>query len=887
MAATRTMRSLLLRLRGLFRQEQLDQELSLELECHLQFHIEDNLRSGMSLAEARRNALLRLGGIQQTKENYRDIRGLPWVQSILQDFRYAARKLSRSPVFTCIVVLTLALGIGANTTIFSMVNALLLRPYRFRNLDSLVLIWENRGTDEGFDSRWISAGDAANLTTSTDLFQQVAGYQCRHFNLSSESRIDVARGCRVSTNFFQVLDVYPAQGRLFAADEDRPGSDQVVIVSHSFWQTRFGGAPGFLGKTIRLSGRNYTVIGIMPKDFDYPVPMELWVPLALSPAELADRGDLSLAAIGRLRNEVTLPRVRIELDALSRRLAELFPATNSGRVLSVLQLRKELYVYTLPLFLLLQAAAFILLLLACANLANLLFAHMISRQRELAVRSSLGAGVVRLARLLTAEIVLLALLGGAVAIAVSLWTVRVLHDSISPEWTKWVPGWDGIQVDRNVLMFAILLAALLALLFGFATALHIRRINLNKVLKETGRGATPARGRLRNALVSVQMTLALVLLMCAGLTIQGFHRLAAVYQGFQPDHVLKFEVGLPDGTYTSDSKAANFFQSALYGISHLPGVSDTALASNLPASNVESERTRFTIEGRPTLPASETPSASLQIVSGAYFSVLRIPIIAGRFFAEADNADAAPVVIISQSMARRFWPAGDPLGQRFKLGASDSSEPWATVVGIVGDARQNWWQSATAPVMYRPYRQTPRRTLDFVMRVTTNPSGYGSAVRDLFSQLDPEIAVTEMNTLETEVVDSIAIVHVMGILMAIFGIVALLLCSVGLYGILAENVARRTHEFGIRLALGASPQTVLNLVLRHALTLAAIGLCIGLPLALALSYMMAALLFGIVSVNFPVLAELAGLLLAVAVLASYLPARRATRVDPMTALRYE
>jgi putative ABC transport system permease protein len=876
------------RLSGLFRKQQRDAELAEELETHLQLHIEDNLRSGMTAEAARRDALIKLGGLEQTKENYRDRQSLRALETTLQDLRYGLRKLRKSPVFTLIAVLTMALGIGANTTILSMVKALLLHPYSFRDLDSLVLIWENRGIDEGFDARRISPADAVDLRANTRSFEGIATFQCRDFNLSLEGRIDSTHGCRVSANFFDILGVSPARGRVFSLEEERPGANQVAIISHSYWQSKLGGDPAILGKTIHLSGLNYTIVSIMPQGFSYPVPMELCVPLVPSPAEKADRSQLSLSAIGRLKPGVTISQANSELGAFSRRLAEQYPNTNSGRALSLLQLRKELYLFTLPLFLLLQAAAAFLLLLACANLANLLFARMIGRQKELAVRSALGGNRIRLARLLVSEMLALALLGGALAIASSFSTVRVLRNSISPEWTKWVPGWDGIQVDSSVLAFAILLSVVLGVLFGLTTVLHMRNIDLNKVLKETGRSlTTPARGRLRNGLVSAQVTFALILLVCAGLTMQGFNRLAAVYQGFQPDHVLKFEVALPESGYPDTTKTASFFQRALQAVSSLPGVSGAALSTNLPASNVDSQKSLFTIEGRPALSTSEAPSADLQIISGDYFSVLRIPLLAGRFFSEADRADAGRVAVVSQSMASRFWSSGDALGHRFKLGAADSTDPWMTVVGVVGDARQNWWNPATIPVIYQPYLQSPRRALDFVLRVSSNPNGYASAVRGLLSQLDAEIAVTGLASLETEVQDSIAIVHIMGILMVIFGAVALLLSSIGLYGILSENVAQRTHEFGIRFALGAHPRDVLKLVVRHALTLSGIGLAIGLPLAFAVSRAMATFVFGIVSVSLPVLALLAALLIVVALAAAYFPARRAFRVDPIVALRYE
>ncbi len=885
---TDRIRELLHRFRSLFRRAQLDRDFDAEMASHLELAIDENLERGLGAAEARRQAFLRFGGSQQAREEHREARSLPFLETLLQDVRYSLRMLRKSPGFTAIVLLTLALGIGANTAIFSMVNALLLHPYRFRNLESLVLVWENRGIDEGPDTRSISPGDVADLHASSRWFDDISTYQCGDFNLSSEGRVDVAPGCRVSANFFSVLGVGPAEGRLFSVNEEQPGSDQSVILSHGFWQSRLAGDPHLVGKTIRLNGRNYTVAGIMPPDFDYPVPMELWVPLALTRAEKSDRSQLSLAAIGRLKPGVTVAQTTAALDHLSRRLSELYPQTNAGRFLNVLPLRKELYLYTLPLFALLQAAAMFVLLLACANLANLLFARMIARRRELAVRSALGANRTRLGRLLVGEMLLLALLGGVVAVTASFSSVRVLRNSISPDWTKWVPGWDGIRIDSTVLFFTILLSLLLGLVFGLSTALHLRHLNLNAVLKETGRSsAGPARARLRNGLVSAQVAFALILLVCTGLTMQGFNRLANAYQGFQPDQVLKFEVALPETAYPDSVKRANFFETALRGVASLPGVSGSALTSNLPASNVDNQKTLFTIEGRPALQPSEAPAADLQTISGDYFSVLKIPLMAGRFFTEADRATAARVAIVSRTMASRFWPGSDPVGQRLKLGAADSSEPWMTVVGVVGDARQNWWNPATFPVVYQPYLQSSRSSFRFVLRVASNPTGYASRARAAIAQVDPEIPITELKTLETEVQDSIAIVHIMGILMAVFAIVALLLSSLGVYGILSENVAARIHEFGIRFALGANPRDVLRLVLRHAFLVSGIGLAIGLPISFAVGRAMAAFVFGIVSVSLAVLLSLAGLLVLVALVAAYFPARRALRVDPMVALRYE
>lgn len=884
----RWLRSISHRFRSLFPKEAAERDLDQELRFHLERQIAENVAAGMPAEEARRAALLEFGGVEQFKEECREARGVSRIESLAADLRFGFRTLRKSSGFTVVSVLTLALGIGANTAIFSMVNALLLHPYNFRNLDSLVRVWEDRGIDEGYDARYVAPADADDLRANNQVFEKLTIYGWQSFNMGAGSDLQPVLGCKVATNFFDVLGVVPASGRLFTASEGQQGLDQVTIVSHGLWQRRFGGDPQLLGKTVVLNGRTHTIVGIMSKDFDYPVPVELWVPLALTPAEKNDRAQLSLSALARLKPGVSVAQARASLASFSHRLEQDFPKTNSGRILAALPLRKELYMFTLPLFLLLQIAAGFVLLLACANLANLVFARMIGRQREIALRAVLGAGRGRLGQLFICETLLFSLVAAVAAIAVSFASARALRTSIPVDWTKWVPGWDGIQVDGNVLAFTLLLAAGVGIFLGLATMLHTSRVEPNKTLKETGPGTvTPVKQRIRSGLVVAQVMFALILLVCAGLTIQGFVRLANVYQGFEPGSVLRTEISLPEKTYSDNVKVRNFYQQLLRGTASLSGVEHASLVTNPPASNVDNETAFFTIEGRPALKTSEMPSADLQVASPELFDTLRIPSISGRSISETDNADAPRVTVISRGMASRFWPKGDALGHRIKLGAADSMEPWLTVVGVVGDVRQNWWNPLTRPVIYKPFLQSPQRSMTLLLRTSSNPTSYASAFQGIVRQIDPGIALEGIRTLEEEVADSIAIVRIMGILMGVFGLVALALSSIGVYGVLSESVAQRRREIGIRLALGALPRDLMKLILGQAIKLTGIGLAIALPISFAISRAMVSLVFGVVSMDFTIMVGFTVLLFLVALCAGYLPARRAIRVDPMTSLRYE
>jgi putative ABC transport system permease protein len=626
----------------------------------------------------------------------------------------------------------------------------------------------------------------------------------------------------------------------------------------------------------------------MPPRFDYPVAMEFWMPLALTPTEKADRSVLSLEALAHLQPGVPVSQARAALANLSHHLEEEYPDSNANRSVSVLQLRKELYSFTLPLFLLLQAAALLVLLLAIANLVNVHFARMVARQKELAMRLALGATRGRLAQLLICESLLLSAMAALVAIAFSFWSVRALRASITPDWTMWVPGWDSIHVDTSVLGFTVLTSVLAGITLGLCSVYHAGNLPLNQTLKEGGPGnMSRATGRLRSTLVVAQVLFALTLLVSAGLMIQGFTRLADIYKGFQPSGVLKAEIYLPDKKYLTDSQVVNFQLDLLQQAAALPGVTAAALNSNIPASSVDSPSTLFTVEGSPAQKASDAPSADVQVTSPNYFQVLHIPLLSGRSFADADTATAPAVVIISESMAKRFWPDGAAVGRRVKLGPPNSPSSWLTVIGILRDVRQNWWNPPARPVIYQSFLQFPERGMNLLLRTNSNPDNYASSLREIVRRLDPGVAVNELATLEREVADSIAIVRIMGILMGIFGGVALALSAIGVYGVLAESVAQRKRDFGIRLALGARPVDILKQVILHSLKLTSIGLAIALPFSFLINHVVSHYVFGLVTINLPVPLLFAVVLMAVGFVAAYLPATRAMHIDPIVSLRNE
>jgi putative ABC transport system permease protein len=812
------------------------------------------------------------------------------MERLLQDLRQGVRGLSKNPGFAAIAVITLALGIGANTAVFSIVNALILRPYPFPRLDELVLL---RATGANVVSEVkVAPADFLDLQRDASLFQNLAAFREKESNFTGSGNAEPVVTCEVSPSFFDVMGEAPGFGRGFVPEEGENGRGSTVIINHGYWLRQFGGDRGILGRTIEIDGQKKTVVGVMPKDFNYPPAVDFWMPLQLTAQMKAERNPQALQGpsfnvIGRLRSEVSLQQAQGQMQSFSVRLQRQFPDTHQGRSLALLRLREEQYVYSAPLFLTLQVAALFVLLLASVNLLNLFFARLIQKRREIALRTALGASRARLVQLLIGETVPLAATAGTIALGGSIFAVRFIHDSIPFDYTKWVAGWQSIQLDWPVIVVGVALTGIIAIVLAVGGAMQSAGGDLNEVLKETGRQSGAGRNRLRGVLAVSQLVFATILLAGAALMTQGFFRMSNIYKTLDPANVLTAGVRLPQQAYPDTARIRAFYQQFLERATAMPGAEAAGIISNPPASNVDNARTLFVIEGRTVPRESEAPSADLQAVSADFFRSLKIPMLQGRNLNDQDGPESPAVAVISRTMAAQFWPGVSPIGQRLKIGPPTSTAPWTTITGVVEDVKQNWWDGRPRPVIYLSYMQAPKRDMDLTIRAHAGPLALASDVRAAARSLDPGISLVGLGSMDGSVSDSLAPLRILGILMLIFGGVALALAALGIYGVLAHSVAQRTHEFGIRLALGAQRNDVLKLVIGQSWKLALAGLAIGLPLAYVLGRLMGSALFGVVALDAFLFFGLALGLTAVALLAGFVPARRATRSDPMLALRSE
>jgi predicted permease len=811
-------------------------------------------------------------------------RGRLFVIEFLRDLKLALRILIKKPGFAAAAVLTLALGIGANTAIFSVVNAVLLHTLPYRDANRLAIIWED-ASSYGFPEDTPAPGNFSEWKTRCESFVDIAAIRDWAVNLTGDGTPEKIVGPRVTANLFSVLGVEPLIGRMFRPEEDRPGSDRVVLLSYGLWIRRFGADPRITEKQVRLDGANYTVAGVMPRGFQFPDrDSELWLPMAFTPEEAANHDSHYLRVVGRLKPGVTLEQANASLASIMHGLAEKFPNTNAKVSAFAVPLRQQFAgKLRLALLILLGAVAFVLLI-ACANVANLLLARATSRRRELAVRMALGAGRARIVRQLLTESLLIAALGGALGLFLSTWVTAFLWRLIPAEF----PPQEGSGLDLRVLLFTLGVSLATGLIFGSAPAWRLTKINVNDALKEGGRsGVGQANTRLRQILVGAEVALALILLTGAGLLLESFAKLRNVDLGFQPEHLLTMSTSLPHPKYDDFTKRTAFYDAVLERVGHLPGVVAAGYTTWVPLTN-EGGANGIVIEGRPAPGPGEILIPNSRVVSPDYFRAIGTPLKRGRLFDDRDVLQAPPVAIVNETMARRIWPGEDAIGKRFARGHHNEKDLWITVVGVVGDAHQAGIDAPPRWEAYFPYRQQSFfQPSHLAVRTAGDPEKMADVIRQQVWAVDLEQPVAAVMSMQQRVDETLSPKKIQTGLLGGFAALALVLASLGIYAVLSFAVAQRTRELGLRMALGAQRGDVFRLVLSQGLRPTLIGIVVGMVGAYALHRVMAHLLFNVSATDPLTFAGVAVLLTLVATAACYVPARRATRVDPMIALRYE
>nr|QEO73634.1 ABC transporter, permease component [uncultured bacterium] len=804
------------------------------------------------------------------------------METFLKDMSHGARVLVKRPGFTALLVLILALGIGANTAIFSILDTVLLRPLPFRDPDRLTLIFGTR-PDKDVTEGHTSPLNFLDLRARSRSFDGMSALQDVTGTLLGGAEPEALSGWSVDHAFFPTLGIQPAEGRTFSPQEDRPGGDMVMLLSHRVWQRQFGGDPQVIGKAVTLDGTPFTVIGVMPADFDFPSGSDFWIPLQLD-AQAFDRGSHSLTLLARLKRGVELERAQSELAAIAGSLGKEYPDPNEGRGFSVVPIQQQLVGKLRPALLVLLGAVALVLLIACGNAAGLLIGRIASRTNEVAIRTALGADRGRIVRQFLTESLLLALLAGVAGLLLGWWAAGLLATFGPQE----IPRLQEVGLDVRVLGFTLLLTLLTVLLFGVVPALQGARPDLVNALKEGGAGPGIGRGRhrMRKLLVIAELTLTLTLMVTAGLLARSFVSLIQVAPGFQSSEVLTLDVSLPRSRYKRPEALA-FYSRLLAEVRALPGVRSAAAVMNRPIKGQNSWRSQVSVTGRPVDP-DQALEAFMNPVTPDYFKTLRIPLLKGREFGDGDGEESTPVVILSQQAARRLFPGEDPLGRSISheldLGRMATTR---TVVGVVGDVLQAGLSSQEEPQIYVPHRQAPFPAMSLVIRTQGDPLRLASAARNKIRELDKDLPLEEATTMDDVVAESVGQPRFYMGLVAGFAVLGLILAAVGIYGLLASEVAQRRREIGIRMALGAQAGSVAWMIVGQALALCALGLALGLGASLALRQLISGLLFGIESTDLLTYVLVSALLLAVALLASLIPARRATRVDPLLSMRYE
>lgn len=884
---------------SLFRRRR--EELNEEVEGHLRMAVDDRVARGDNAVEARQSARREFGNVGLVKDVTREIWGWASFERLVQDLRYGLRMLRKNPGFTLVAVLTLALGIGANTAIFSIVNAVLLRPLPFDNPSRLVVLHEGL-PKIGYPKMEFSPPDLAVFAREQRSFSALGGFQDERVDISGQGQPERVLAARVSAALFPMLGAQPILGRTFSAQEDAPGHN-LAILSYGLWQRRYGGASNILGQTVELDRQPYTIIGVMPRPFVFPLsgpeingsPADLFVPLAFTPDEMqAWGGRYFITVVGRLRPGVTMDQADGEMESLANRVVDSYPtgiANLFHRVLTItaVPFQTEVVGSVRTLLLVLMIAVAFVLLIACANVATLLLSRAATRQKEIAIRTALGATRLRLVRQMFTESLSLALAGGALGLLVAVWSKSLILALVPAS----IPLPRQVPVSAGELAFSLAVSVLAALLFGLAPALQSSDVAVHTPLQEGGRGSTSSRPRqrLQGVFVATEFALALVLLVGAGLLIRSFAKLLETNPGFRPDHLLTLTMPLPPQAYPQGAQVYDFYKQVLERASHLPGVQSAALSNDLPLNG--HEMVSFSIEGRQNAEGN-TPEAVCQSwILGSYFETMGIPLVQGRWFTPEDHVGSQLVAIVDVSMARKYWPQG-AIGKRVKWGG----QPWEIIVGVVGDVKERSLNSDLVPHVYRPYSQISSSLLgadpfgdwhamNLTVRTQTDPVSLTSGIVAQVHSLDPDLAVANLRTMTQLVSSSFSGPEFTTVLLGALAGLALFLAAIGIYGVLGYAVVQQTHDIGVRMALGARPRDIFGLVIGTGARLAAVGSVLGLAASLGLTRLMKSLLYGVGAIDPPTFVSVVVLLIVVALLAVCIPARRAMRVDPMVALRYE
>jgi predicted permease len=888
----RQLRAWLLRLSGQFKKDFRERELSAEMESHLELHIDDNLRAGMTPAQARREAIMKLGGVEQTKENYRERRGLPLLEVFLQDLRFGARMLRKNPGFTLVAVLTLALGIAANATIFSFVSAVLYKRPPVYDPDRVMVVYgTSAARGWGTSLNPISAPNYFTWKRENRVFSDLAALESyTSVNLTGKDEPERITANRATANYFSVIGVAPELGRSFATGEDQPGHDRVVMLDYGFWVQKFGSDPNIVGKTIRVNGEEHAVIGVLPQRFQLlSFRSQVWLPLVLDESQqgAAARQTRTLYLFAHSKPGVTLEQAQANMKTLGSLTVQSFPETETGWDTHVLTLQQYIIhdFNANAAFVILLAAVGFVLLIACANIAGLLLARATSRGKEMAVRIAIGAGKVRIVRQLITEALLIAALGSIAGLGLALGGTQLLHQAFS--FNEAIKMLD-MQIDWRVLSFTSAIAILSALLFGLAPALRAWAVEVFPTLKNdsttVSSGKKKSRGR--GVLVAAEVAMAVILLTGAGILIKGFLEGLHRSLGFQPQHLLTAQITLPESRYKEPAKQIEFYRELTARLEATPGASSAAITSSLPAAGAGFMS--FTLKGQESLSPSDRSRARYYVVSPRYFETIQAPMIAGRIFTEADTANSQPVTVVTEKFVERFFPKGDALGKQICIDTSDASATqWRQIVGIVHDVK-SWPLNLTDdPEIYEPFPQHPVAEMSVVVRAASGANSLAPGLREAVWSLDRDQPIGSVISMPDLLANEVAPDFIFSKLMTIFAALALILAGIGIYGLVAFTVGQRRQEIGIRVALGAEKKNILRMVLLDGLKLAALGGAIGMLIAFFLPRLFEAAFYDFHVLGGWLFLVVPALIGAVALLACYIPARRAARVDPMVALRYE